>query len=295
MGTLRSARGLTLVEMLVVVAIILILAAILFAVLIPVKSAAKQVSSLSNLKQIGVGMQLYLADSNDVYPRQDDCMAPARVPWNSAAVGCGGSPGFGQRINHFKWPWWIYPYTRNGDVYRSPGREIDPVAFRKDGEFRNAYALNTAITGMTNTWPVPDNVGAWRASFIGGMSSSIPEPGQTMLFIEFFQKVTWTYLTPFASQYQTAWPLATREVWDRYLRPNGKIEPTRAPRGGGFLLATTDTSARYYTVGGFLSRCPEQADYTVSTPPATFPVGTTWTITSDPDVTGSWPLWGLEG
>lgn len=65
---MRARAGFTLIELLVVIAIVAILAAILFPIFAQAKSAAKQVACLSNLKQMGVGLQLYLADNDDTYP-----------------------------------------------------------------------------------------------------------------------------------------------------------------------------------------------------------------------------------
>ena len=58
-------RGFTLIELLVVIAIIAILAAILFPVFAQAKEAAKKTACLSNTKQLGLGLQLYLGDSDD--------------------------------------------------------------------------------------------------------------------------------------------------------------------------------------------------------------------------------------
>lgn len=58
-------RAFTLIELLVVIAIIAILAAILFPVFAQAKLAAKTAASLSNMKQIGIGNQLYYADYDD--------------------------------------------------------------------------------------------------------------------------------------------------------------------------------------------------------------------------------------
>ena len=52
--------------MLVVIAIIAILAALLFPVFASAKAAAKQTQSLSNLKQIGIAWVMYSGDSDDV-------------------------------------------------------------------------------------------------------------------------------------------------------------------------------------------------------------------------------------
>lgn len=65
-------RGFTLIELLVVIAIIAILAAILFPVFISAKRAAAQAACLSNLKQVGASVQMYMGDNNSIYPAVGD-------------------------------------------------------------------------------------------------------------------------------------------------------------------------------------------------------------------------------
>lgn len=62
---IRKSRAFTLIELLVVIAIIAILAAILFPVFAQAKLAAKTSVGLSNMKQIGVGKQIYYSDFDD--------------------------------------------------------------------------------------------------------------------------------------------------------------------------------------------------------------------------------------
>ncbi|MBL8069131.1 MAG: prepilin-type N-terminal cleavage/methylation domain-containing protein [Armatimonadetes bacterium] len=95
-------RAFTLIELLVVIAIIAILAAILFPVFAQAKVAAKKSADLSNTKQIGIGLQLYLSDFDDIYP-----MANYRNNDNAA---------FGE----VHWSWMVLPYMKNEQIFVSP-------------------------------------------------------------------------------------------------------------------------------------------------------------------------------
>src|SRR5215207_2591903 len=65
----RSARrGFTLIELLVVIAIIAILAAILFPVFAQAREKARSASCLSNIKQLGLTLQMYAQDYDEIYP-----------------------------------------------------------------------------------------------------------------------------------------------------------------------------------------------------------------------------------
>src|SRR5579875_2969238 len=67
-GNLMKRSGFTLIELLVVIAIIAILAAILFPVFAQAREKARAIACLSNCRQIGLALSMYLQDWDEQLP-----------------------------------------------------------------------------------------------------------------------------------------------------------------------------------------------------------------------------------
>ena len=100
-----KSRGFTLIELLVVIAIIAILAAILFPVFARAREKARQTSCLSNVKQIGLGMLMYVQDYDERFLLGGSSDMTA---WGAAnSVDC-------------VWYNAIMPYVKNAQIYVCP-------------------------------------------------------------------------------------------------------------------------------------------------------------------------------
>ena len=98
-------RAFTLIELLVVIAIIAILAAILFPVFAQAKFAAKKTADLSNAKQQGTALKLYLGDTDD--------RMPIFYAYNS-------DPSIYSPAEQRNTAFLLLPYTKSRDIFRSP-------------------------------------------------------------------------------------------------------------------------------------------------------------------------------
>jgi prepilin-type N-terminal cleavage/methylation domain-containing protein/prepilin-type processing-associated H-X9-DG protein len=107
----RKSPGFTLIEVLVVIAIITLLAAILFPVFARARENARRASCMSNLKQIAMGVMQYTQDYDEGYPptNYQSPTPPETGYWTNSGTGKGI---FWQQI--------IYPYVKNEQVYACP-------------------------------------------------------------------------------------------------------------------------------------------------------------------------------
>lgn len=118
-------KAFTLIELLVVIAIIAILAAILFPVFAQAKLAAKKAATISQAKQVGTALTIYLADYDDLFP----CGTVPNLTtggWRSfdftaqSPAGWFAYPG-AQEEYELMWHNVSEPYRKNYDILNPPG------------------------------------------------------------------------------------------------------------------------------------------------------------------------------
>ena len=104
-------RGFTLIELLVVIAIIAILAAILFPVFARARAKAREASCTSNLKQMGLAVQMYANDYDGLLPFAAQYPTPGAVP---TVAGSGSNAGGASIVDQ------LNPYVKNKQLFRCP-------------------------------------------------------------------------------------------------------------------------------------------------------------------------------
>ncbi len=132
----QKRRGFTLVEILVVLAIIMSLAALLFPVFARVRENGRKASCQSNLKQLALSVQEYVADHGHRYPS----------------------------INGFREA--LSPYVKSEEIYYCPSQKQHRPD--KDTYQYNSFRLNRAIA---NPEPFP----SIPTTLIGRNETSVPE------------------------------------------------------------------------------------------------------------------------
>jgi len=161
-------KGFTLIEFLVVIAIIAILAAILFPVFAKVREKARQTSCASNEKQIGLGLTQYVQDNDERWP------AVMRQDTNG-------------------WTFWqvaIQPYIKSAGVFRCPSIS-DPGRVLNNGvsNFDTSYAANVnGIPCAAPPWSAatPNNgTGLFGSITSSGVAEAdIASPSSTISVLE---------------------------------------------------------------------------------------------------------------
>jgi prepilin-type N-terminal cleavage/methylation domain-containing protein/prepilin-type processing-associated H-X9-DG protein len=140
-------RGFTLIELLVVIAIIGILAAMLFPVFARARESARKTQCLANVKNIAIGMQMYLTDYDKFFPLMTD-MAVGQWFHDNGHRGAKQPIPCNQTRHadpYLREPVILDEYIKSREVWRCPSAKLTTGAARIVPMGRDGYWLNNFI------------------------------------------------------------------------------------------------------------------------------------------------------
>jgi prepilin-type N-terminal cleavage/methylation domain-containing protein len=183
----RGSRGFTLTELLVVVAVIAILAAIMFPVLALARQAAQSTACLSNLHQLGLGLKMYMQDHDDHFPDWSDCDADLGI----------------FRCSY--WTQYLLPYVHSSGVYADPAARNERLPTGYDYKFTdyalNSWPLSAYPAGLTYFGDGSPGNPYWRAPGGYEVESQAADQSRLIMFTDGITGVTSGTIGAFAAFY----------------------------------------------------------------------------------------------
>jgi prepilin-type N-terminal cleavage/methylation domain-containing protein len=172
----RKYKGFTLTELLVVIAVIAILAALLLPALAKSKSHAQTIACLNNLRQLSICWHLYAGDYNDLTVPNDNIAGGAPGPsW------CQGT-GISETNTTVIESGLLFVYTRSTALYHCPAdlSTVVSLSGTKLPQLRNrSYNLSQSVNGDPTDWLATHIPNFSKFSQING-----PNPSQCLVFID---------------------------------------------------------------------------------------------------------------
>ena len=180
---LTRRKGFTLIELLVVIAIIGILAAMVFPVFARARESARKAVCLSNVKNVALAIQMYLADNNDTLPPSDESNHAAMDYFN--ANPGGGDLYAADPDNPYTSPCWVAShanpylrwvvivdeYVKNRDVWRCPSAKAEKGA----GFIVGAPDWLRYFQATAGSWGASSPVCADESAFPGGWGGAVTD------------------------------------------------------------------------------------------------------------------------
>ena len=136
----NNTRAFTLIELLVVIAIIAILAAILFPVFAQARERARAISCVSNLKQIGLALMMYVQDYDETLPVAFPCLRAINGGDNQDPCG---TPVPLESL--------VEPYTKNAQMWACPSSRAKASSNYSpiyDGRYKGAGARTRTYSSV---------------------------------------------------------------------------------------------------------------------------------------------------
>jgi len=239
-------RGFTLIELLVVIAIIAILAAILFPVFSRAREQARKTACLSNMKQVGQALMMYVQDWDDTYPwGVPACNAPY-------GVGTATDTPMGK----------LHPYIKNAAVWSCPSEAIanripnllqfgnlagwNDWPWRFPGEFAGLY-----VSIGYNDHLMRNQDCSWSSERPVRKMAQVVAPAETVAFAD-------SYFFTSCCGARIVFPNA---MWSENIRDPGHRSVSKHTRhGGGNNLIFADGHVKWMQWDAIASNCGQLMD-----------------------------------
>jgi prepilin-type N-terminal cleavage/methylation domain-containing protein len=169
-----NRRGFTLIELLVVIAIIAILAAILFPVFARAREAARASSCLSNARQLGTAIQMYLQDYDASFPTM--YLEAGQAVGDTYGELYGGHSGIGNDAqlvyaNTASYLAQLNPYTKNTGIGVCPSDSGAKATPRIGQRFTSYHYRHYLSYGFADGYP-GERGKVWQESDFGYPAST---------------------------------------------------------------------------------------------------------------------------
>jgi prepilin-type N-terminal cleavage/methylation domain-containing protein len=149
---LCARRGFTLIEMIVVIAILLLLMGILIPVLSRARAEGRRVACKSNLSQLAKAIQMYVTDHQSTYPT-----LASRPTINNGMTSL-------KKL--------LMPYIKDDRLLRCP--EDRQALFETEGA---SYEWNAALNGRTQDGPIEQILGPSKTPMMYDYENFHADPG----------------------------------------------------------------------------------------------------------------------
>ncbi|MEM6885471.1 MAG: prepilin-type N-terminal cleavage/methylation domain-containing protein [Verrucomicrobiota bacterium] len=160
----RASYGFSLVELLVVITIIAILAAIALPAISTVRDKANNAASLSNLRQIGIGMQSLMSEGVPGLGGAPNQFPSYHGNYNGVTASWIDLVAQHMGIAELQDGSYVYKQDPKKTIFQNPGKKlqdgVDPSYKFFDPTNQGAtasYAYNYNLADWSSTWAVPAN------------------------------------------------------------------------------------------------------------------------------------------